>query len=248
MPTRIELGTDVAMVGVWDPGRSYPDIATKYREYMALLHAEAKAGRLFFINTGGDGGCPADIYVNEPPDAELLSFYETPEQAFLIESQSGRLIAGGLEDFGANKRQITTVEDEFTVKPGRYKLRCFFRDEERYEASLEKYIGRDDLDYTLSRFDCCNVGCFLFVVVLVLGVVSWVLAAMFPWLWMATAGVAMLGVGYITIRNLGVAKDERHQDILQRIAEYEARFPEMLFILVDLPPDEEIQGGWHDLY
>lgn len=248
MLKRIDLGTDIAMIGVWDPTQTFPELrSAKYADYIATLHTEAEAGRLFFINTGGDGGCPADIYVNERPNAEHLSLYETPDRAFLIESRSGRLIVGGLEDYGANKRQITTEEDEFSVKPGRYKLRFYFRDEEKYGASFEKHIGRDDLDYHLSRFDCCTSGCLLFIFVLVLSVASWVLAAMFPWLWMATAGVAMLGVGYITLRNRSLAKDERYQDISQRIAEYEARFPGMIFVLIDLPPDKEVQGGWHDL-
>ncbi len=100
------MGTDAAMVGVWDPG---VDRDHQPDDYLAFLESEADAGRLLFINTGSDGSCPACIYVDEQPDPEDLALYTSPGRAFLIESVSGWLIAGGVEDFGSRK-PVTTSE------------------------------------------------------------------------------------------------------------------------------------------
>ncbi|XAL99636.1 hypothetical protein OT109_18910 [Phycisphaeraceae bacterium D3-23] len=248
MLKRIELGTDVAMVGVWDPGRIYPDVATQYGDNIDFFEAESEAGRLFFINTASDGGYPSDIYVNERPDAEQLGLYQTLDRVFLIESQSGQLIAGGLEDYGSCNPQITTKQDEFSVEPGRYALRFYELDHEQCATHLEQFVGREDLVYYGSRFDGCTSGCLLFTLVVIMGVVSWVLAALMPWLWFATAGVAVIGVAYIALRQRGLAKDERYQDIAKRVTEHESRFPPFIFVLTTLPPDEDVQGGWYDLH
>ena len=115
MHKRMDMGTDIAAVGVWDPGIDHTAMPDGYRASIAYIEAQARAGQLFYINTGGDGGYPVDIYLNEQPDPDTLSLYNSPDRAFLITSQTGRLIAGGLEDFGNPKPQITNLADIVTT-------------------------------------------------------------------------------------------------------------------------------------
>ncbi len=53
---RIDMGTDIALIGVWDPAHERHDLATaKHGVLEACLKAEANAGSLFFIRTSADG-------------------------------------------------------------------------------------------------------------------------------------------------------------------------------------------------
>ena len=244
MTIRIEMVTDIAGVGVWDPGVDVPE---EPKDYRALIESEAQAGRLFFIDTGGDGGYLSDIYVDERPDPGILALYNTPDRAYLIESQSGRLIAGGLEDLGNAHPQITTAEDEFNVTPGRYALRFYDLDYEQFDAHLRDQIGEADLTYYNSRFDGCTQGCLIFIVAFILGPVSWALTDVYPWLWLVTAGFFILGVAYVTIRMRALDKDGRYHDIHQRIGAFEERYPPFIMVITPLTANEQVEGGWHEL-
>lgn len=244
MPKRIEMGTDIAMVGVWDPGVDLHDKPGDYRDF---IEAKALAGRLFFIDTVADGGFHTDVYVDEQPAPETLAFYKTPDRRFLIASESGRLIAGGIEDFANLQPQITSPADEFNVTPGRYALSVYERDEDQYLEVLKKEVGESDMDYYATRFNGCTHGCLAFIAAVILGAVSWVLTDVYPWLWAVTGLLVALGITYITIRTRTLIKDERYRDIHQRIGKIEERFSSFIFILESLSDNEEVEGGWHEL-
>jgi len=248
MPTRIDMGTDVAMVGLWDPAHEVMDPQkVPYEDILAFLQSEAQAGRLFYINTGGDGSYPTDVYVDEQPDAELLGAYALRGRAFLIESKSGRLIAGGLEDFASSRPQITSDKDAFAVEPGRYAL-CFYElDQEKVLEQIKSHFVAGDLEYYESRHVGCMTGCLLFVAALVLMMLSWVLAGMLPWLWMVAVGCLVLWAVNIIVRQRRLAADEKYHDIARRIEAFYARFSSLIFVLERVSPTDDIQGGWYDL-
>ncbi len=51
MPIRVEVGTDIATIGVWDPAHERHDLkSAKYADYDAALRLEAQSGRLLYIN------------------------------------------------------------------------------------------------------------------------------------------------------------------------------------------------------
>ena len=148
MHTRIDVGTDIARIGVWDPAHERHDLRTaRYADYEAGLQAEARAGRLFFVNTGADGEYPIELYVDEEPPVADLQLYTLREGEFLICSQSGRLMAGGLEDFVSDTKQITSEEDHFEVAPGMYALSVYELQEEEFDRRLPEFIGPEDYAY-----------------------------------------------------------------------------------------------------
>lgn len=239
MVKRIEIGTDIATIGVWDPARERHDLKTaKYAEYEAALRSEAEAGRLFLVYTGTDGGCLTDIYVDEQPDPDCLILYSPVEREFLIECQSGRLIAGGVEDFIKGDKQITSDADQFTVTPGRYALRFYELIEERLIDRLQNHIGAEDYAYYESKFAGFPWGCLLLVIATM---------SLFFKLWLVSASMFGLWAAYLAIRSRVRAADHRFQDIAKRIAEFESQYPSFIYVLRRVTDADAVEGGWHEL-
>lgn len=239
MPKRIEVGTDIATIGVWDPAHERHDLeGAKYADYDAALRSEAQSGRLFYMNTGADGGCPVDIFVDETPDADVLTAYSQVPREFLVISESGRLIAGGVEDFVSAQKQITSPDDEISVPPGRYRLTLHQLDDDKYAENLRAAVGADDVDYYETRWSGIPWGCLLFVV----GAVILLLR-----LWFVAIGVFALWAVYMFVRSRMRASDARYQEIATRIGEHEERFPELILTLRQLDDSTDLKGGWHDL-
>src|SRR5262249_42288870 len=160
--------------------------------------SEAEAGRLFFINTGADGGYPTDIYVDETPDSELLEVYTTNGREFLIRSESGRLIAGGLEDYGSDGPQITSQQDEFAGEPGRHALTLYQLDDERADERARRYLGEDDYDYYQRRTTGTPWGCLMFVAALIVSFLK---------LWLVTLAVFAVWIAYFFLWWRTLARD-----------------------------------------
>jgi hypothetical protein len=65
IPTRIDAGPDVAMVGAWDEARNANTLLDlPYKQYIATLASDAELGHLFMIQLGGEWGGPIDVFVN----------------------------------------------------------------------------------------------------------------------------------------------------------------------------------------
>lgn len=239
MLRRIEIGTDIATIGVWDPTRERHDLKTaKYAEYESGLRSEAEAGRLFMVYTGADGGFLTDIYVDEQPDPDCLSLYSAVEREFLIECQSGRLIAGGVEDFIKGDKQITSDEDQFTLTPGRYALRFYELIEDRLIDRLKNHVGPEDYAYYESKFAGFPWGCLLLVIATI---------SLFSKLWLVSASVFALWAASLFVRSRVRAADHRFQDTTKRIEEFEMRFPPFIYVLRRVTDADAVEGGWHEL-
>lgn len=239
MCIRIELGTDIATIGVWDPARERHDLKTaKYADYQSALQSEAENGCLFFVNTGADGGYLTDIYLDEQPDLDRLSLYSAVEREFLITSESGRLIAGGVEDFISSTKQITSEQDQFAVTPGSYALRFYELDEEKFLDRLRSYVGSEDYAYYEGRSAGSPWGCLLVVIAA---------TCLFMLQWLVCVGMFIVWASYLFVRFRIRAADDRFQDIAKRIAEFEDQFPPFVYVLRRLTDTNGIKGGWHDL-
>src|SRR6478736_3799104 len=115
MKTRIEAGSDVAMIGAWDANQSLPPISKPWgEEYNETLDRDAVEGNLFLIKMGGDGGGPIDIFVDEDPPETLLKQVRLLGGEFLLRVPSGKLMVSGLEAYrtendDAHERSVADV-------------------------------------------------------------------------------------------------------------------------------------------
>ncbi|PWU10578.1 MAG: hypothetical protein C5B50_25245 [Verrucomicrobia bacterium] len=140
MKTRIDAGTDVAMIGAWDTSRNdSPFPKTSFKKMMRALHEDAQAGHLFLIRTGADGGGPIDVYVDEPLPESALAQTRRAEGEFLIRVPTGQLVVGGAEDYRSSKPRITGENSIVLLPAGDYCLRCYIGTEEEWvpEGPLE---------------------------------------------------------------------------------------------------------------
>ncbi len=239
MPTRIDIGTDIATIGVWDPTRERHDLkSAKYADFQSGLQSEAEDARLFFVNTGADGGYLTDIYVDEQPDPDCLNLYSTVEREFLISFESGRLIAGGVEDFVSSTKQITSDQDQFEVTPGMYALRFHELIEDRLIDRLGNHIGVEDYAYYESKSAGFPWGCLLFVI----ATICW-----FTKLCAVSVGMFALWAAFLVVRSRVRAADHRFWDIAKRIAAFDKQFPPFIYVLRTVTDTDDVKGGWHDL-
>jgi hypothetical protein len=153
MRTRIEAGTDIAMVGAWDVSRNEVPLARLWgKEFTQTLEQDALAGHLFLVHTSADGGGPIDVLVDEDiPVGFRSQVSERPGEYLLIVS-SGRLMVGGVEDYRSGKPQITVARRVAMIPPGAYLLKCFVGEEETISSSpsqgeLKHAVGADDFQY-----------------------------------------------------------------------------------------------------
>lgn len=235
MRKRIDAGTDIATIGVWDPTHERHDL--KKAEFSRKnLEADAREGRLFFVNVLSDGNYEIDIYVDEEPPLDDLQLYTPSQREFLISSQSGRLVAAGIEDFVSHTHQISADNDpfQFDVTPGMYALRVY----ELIDDRISDLIGREDLAYYESKFGGFPWGCLLLVLAGCLLLTPY---------WIAAVGLFVVWLGYLIVRSSLRRADVRFQEIADRVEEVYDRFPTFLFVLRRITERGNREGGWYDL-
>jgi hypothetical protein len=153
MRTRIEAGTDIAMVGAWDVSRNEVPLAKLWgKEFTQTLEQDALAGNLFLVHTGSDGGGPIDVVVDEDISVGFRSEVSERPGEYLLIVPSGRLMVGGVENYRSGKPQITGVRSEAMIPPGAYLLKCFVGNEETissspFQAELKRVVGVNDFQY-----------------------------------------------------------------------------------------------------
>lgn len=240
MAIRIDIGTDIATIGVWDPMRERHDLKTaKFADFEAGIQSEAENAKLFFINTGADGSYLTDVYVDEEPSVELLSVYVAVTREFLISSESGRLVASGVEDFVSDSKQISSDKDHFRVTPGLYALKVYQRDEDKLTARLRDHLGAEDYGYYERKYSGTPWGFILFVLAAA--------ASMLSRQWLLVAVLFIVWVIYSVIRPCITAVDKRFRDIANRVEEFDTRFPPFIYVLRSVPEAGGIRGGWYEL-
>jgi hypothetical protein len=240
MIKRIDIGTDIATIGVWDPSCELTALqSAKFSEVEAALRAEAEAGRLFFIETRADGSFLTDIYVDEQPTIAKRDFYIEGDREFLLKSPSGYLIAGGVEDFISTTKQITAEQDRFPVTPGWYALRMYeLGSYEEYSEHLQQLLGPEDFAYYERKSVGFPWGCLPIVVAAICCAAQQ---------WLAAGLVLALGLVYVAIRRRLRAADHRFQEIIRRIDEFDEQHPPFLYVLRQVPETTDVKGGWYRL-
>lgn len=242
MRKRINIGTDIATIGFWDPSCERPDLsAAKYAAYQAGLEAEANAGRLFFILTGADGSYPADVYTNQVPAPNILTLYESADRRFLIRCTSGRMVAGGIEDFVNPKKITISLKDQFALKPGSYAIQIYERVEEKMISRLRDELGEPDYEYYARRAERLPWGCLL-AVTIVFSVI--VLLTQF---WIIALVVFCAGVAYTAFRYRTQTVDVRYESIAERVDSFDKDIPPFVYVIQPIGDNSNVTGGWHTL-
>ena len=208
MKARIDTGSDVAMIGAWDAQRgSTPPGPAERKLSLEALEADAADGHLFLVHTGGDGGGPLDVYVDEAIPAAVVERYVSAGREFLLTVPSGRLIVGGAEYYRSPTHQADGG-GSLALPAGQYAVRCYVpRDEESVpesEEALKTLVGSGEL----AAYDRYNrIGC--------IGGLSTLL--LFP-LWASLVGwklglaiAAVVFVGFFHVREWVLKRNLRYR-------------------------------------
>jgi hypothetical protein len=226
MKARFDAGSDIAMIGAWDAERgSTPFTASESKHIPETLDADAAAGRLFFVRTGGDGGWPVDVYIDEAIPGDVQTQLVPAGGEFLLALPSGKLVVDGVEYYRA--KPAPGSDGSVAVPPGRYSIRCYTaKDEERppkSEEALEKLVGRKEL----AHYDRMNVaGC--------LGGASTLLLfpiLAFPLGWkVALAVTIVVFVSFFHVREWVLKRNARYQRLDQVIPAFRRENEDPLFV------------------
>ena len=153
MKTRIDAGTDIAMIGVWDAGRNDSALAGTFgRKLEQMLEQDCAAAHLFLLRTGGDGGGPVDVYVDSVVPEDVRKQCRAAKREFLISVPSGRLVVGGIEEYRSGGVKAAAADSAVEVPGGNYSLRCLVPKEEVHfdppaPAELRAMVGAEDHQY-----------------------------------------------------------------------------------------------------
>ena len=210
MKARVEAGTDIASVGAWDAALQQDVLADRSDQAAVVDAAQA---RLFLIRTGGDGGGPVDVYVDEEmPAAARRRVRKVGRKEHLLSVSSGRLMIGGVEDYRSDRPGITDADSVIAIPPGDYAIACLCAREELEDTGfdpptaeqLQAALGESEYRY-YRRMEKIALRGYLNLL--------W-----FPVLWPVIGWKWALGVMLVAV----TAYMNVHERLLQRNARYQA--------------------------
>jgi hypothetical protein len=247
MKSRIDAGSDIAMIGAWDAGRNDSALTkASGRKLDEALEQDATAGDIFLIHLGGDGGGPIDVYVDSPVPTEALTETRPADREFLLRVPSGRLIVGGVEDYRSGKPKITGPNSVVVVPPGDYALRCHIGPNEGNFApptrkELKAALGEEDYAY-FSRIDKMRL--LGYALVLLFPVLTFPLG----WKWALLITAVVFLVYFYVQEEVVVKRNARYQKISERFNQLfrKAKEKERPMFILDLrriPEPLNLTGG-----
>ena len=237
MIRRIDAGTDVAMLGAWDAARDDVPLNGDAGALADVLERDAADAHLFLIHTGGDGGGPVDVYVDEDVPAQPKKGARAVGETFLLSVPTGRLVVGGAEDYRRRDRRITGEQSAVDVPPGEYAVRCYAGPDEAAapsEVELQARVGAAELAW----FDRTNMRVLLGGVATLL--LFPLLAIAFGWK-VALAITLVVFFGYWPLAERLFKRSERYQ-ALDRIVTAHRLANEPAALLLELRPVPENHG------
>jgi len=127
----VEAGTDAASLLLFDPS-ALPeefDAANAGGDPTEILSALNDQGRLFWINTDGDGGYLLHAFVDEQPAAELRQYLSDPQTSDQFTVNSGRIFFTGAEygfrNDDSRLRSYPAMGGSFPAENGTYSITVY---------------------------------------------------------------------------------------------------------------------------
>jgi hypothetical protein len=166
MPHVVETGTDVAQLIVFDPAVLPDDYERQPANQSKTVRDLHDAERLFYLETGADGGYLFHVFVDEPLPEYLHQFIREPRTQNHFDARSGRIYFSGLEyafrSDDSRLRKHPHMGGHIEVRPGRYSLTMFRTEypEDMMESELRRKV--DSRAFRLHQ----NMGCLIGMAVL----------------------------------------------------------------------------------
>ncbi|GJM07833.1 MAG: hypothetical protein DHS20C11_01090 [Lysobacteraceae bacterium] len=155
MKQRIDVGTDVARVGVWDASCADDPLPELGIGQLADVIAEdAKRGRVFLLQLGGDWGGSVDVYVDSSVCDEHSGAMERLPGKFLVSAPTGQIVVGGAEDYRRAEPGITSESSVVELPVGDYSVECYELKSGHHEypdgpsfEEVKKDVGAEAYEY-----------------------------------------------------------------------------------------------------
>ena len=209
MKARLDAGTDVAMIGAWDAQQNAsPFTAAEFADHQNALDRDVSRGALFLIHTGGDGGGPVDLYIDEPAPPEVLARVTPIAGEARLSLPSGALTVGGVEDYRSPDARITGPGRIVNVPAGDYALRCYVMKDAEREPASEKTLRRLVSPADIKYYDSVNQrGCVAGALTLLLFPILW-----YPLGWkIALPITVVVFLGFFPLREQVLKRNARYQ-------------------------------------
>lgn len=208
MRARIQVSTDVAAIGIWDP-------ASEASAGSIPLETLVRQGEACIVRLGGDSSGPVEVFVDEAPPPAMLA-ETTPigdRQAIVV--RSGEIVIDGVEYFGANLGR-PRADARCRVPNGTFLADMrITKDEDTLpepasEAEVRRIVGAAEVDY----YDRTNRNGLL------VGLGTWllfpVLLFLVPW-YAALGGTVIAFIGYFHVRERILKGNARYQSAAGKI-------------------------------
>ena len=144
----VEAGTDAAALVLFDPKTLPQEFDVEFAtDPTALLERLDKQGKLFWIDTGGDGGFLLHAYVNEPASDALAPFLRDPRTVDAFVVAGGALVFAGLEyayrDVDSLLSRYLHMGSAFPIENGTYHVTLYRTEypDDHLEQCFQQRVG-----------------------------------------------------------------------------------------------------------
>ena len=200
MPQRLEVSTDVATFGIWEPADQTGSSTT-------TLDALTATGRACTIGYGADVSGAVDVFVDEPIPAELLASTTLMSEC-LLDIRSGSVAIDGAEYFRDSKTTCALPKGLYATQ-----VRRLVGEAETTDGEIEalRQIGTVDVEYhdrLIRNGFLIGIAVLLLVTVTLLFVARWYVA-------LPTGLIAFVAYFHVLQRVLN--RNRRFQNVADRV-------------------------------
>ena len=216
MHTRVQVSTDVAALGIWDPSQSAGDTGTGGRDTVTLEEL-ARRGKACIVTMGADCGGAVDVFVDEDIPVELMAESNPISEERTVVIQSGEVVIDGVEYFGTDMKDSSGASSGCRLPNGVYRTRIRVSKsndelpEPNSEKEMRRVVGSEEVQY----YDKTNRNGLLLGFTTLLALPA--LLLLVPW-FVAVPVTLSLFIAYFHIQQWVLRRNPRYQKVAGRIA------------------------------